>query len=595
MSMLALRAAEREAMYVERRMETSLMSEADLAARSVAQLMLDVRNSLRRDAPGALTGNPLTSVTFDLDSGRLSVSGPAEGARRFRENFAGFLTEGVRVPTYDLVTRVYRTEPGMTREEPSTRKTDGSGTARQQMNAKMETDAEARDEIFEQAEYEGFKTYSRNVEPQSQNMRSMPGAPAETQAAQPSSLAPPSVMNAAKIKKSDIEPPPLRSKTVSKNRSLAELSSESADGLIPYMTDEGLEILFWTKIAGGHFSGCVLDMGVLRDMIADVIPDIISDARILTVLDDAGNPIITPKRFPVSPPDWSRPFVAREISPLLPRWEAGAWLTDPAALTSRAEYARTAVWIQVAILGFVIITGSVAVIMSMSHEMRVASQKTTFVANVTHELKTPLTSIRLYAELLLSGKQRDEERKREYLRTMMSEADRLSHIVDNVLTFSRRERELKFETLTLSLLVAETLSPAEPHLSKQGFAVTYSGESDAIVKGNGEALKQVVMNLILNAEKYSGPSREISVKVSRGSEHAAVSVMDRGTGVDPAMPEKIFHEFVRCDDSLTASVSGTGLGLAIARDISRRHGGDVTYSPRQGGGSIFTLVLPLAR
>jgi signal transduction histidine kinase len=402
-------------------------------------------------------------------------------------------------------------------------------------------------------------------------------------------------MNVTKMKKSDIEPPPLRSKTVSKNQSLTELSSEAADGLLPYMTNEGLEILFWAKISDGHFAGCALDMNVLRDMIADAIPDIISDARILTVLDETGNPIIAPERFPLSPPDWGRPFVAREISPLLPRWEAGAWLTDPAALASRAEYARTAVWIQVATLGFVIIIGSAAVMMSMSREMRIASQKTTFVANVTHELKTPLTSIRLYAELLLSGKQRDEERKHEYLRTMMSEADRLSHIVDNVLTFSRRERELKFDTIQLSLLVAETVSQVEPHLAKLGFTVTCSGENGAIVKGNGEALKQVIMNLLSNAEKYSGASREISVKVSRDGEHAAVSVMDRGTGVAPAMTEKIFHEFVRCDDSLTSPVSGTGLGLAIARDISRRHGGDVAYSPRQGGGSIFTLVLPLEK
>ncbi|MDR3076110.1 MAG: hypothetical protein LBU26_02315, partial [Synergistaceae bacterium] len=220
MSMLALRAAEREAMYVERRMETALMSEVDLAARSVAQLMLDVRNSLRRDTPGSLADNPLASATFSLASGRLGVSGPAEGARRFRENFAGFLTEGARVPTYDLVTSVYRAEPRMRPEEPSAGQSGGAGAARQQMNARMETDAAARDEIFEQAEHEGFKTYSRNVEPQSQNAHSMPSAQAEVPAAKQDVPAPPSVMNVTKMKKSDIEPPPLRSKTVSKNQSL---------------------------------------------------------------------------------------------------------------------------------------------------------------------------------------------------------------------------------------------------------------------------------------------------------------------------------------------------------------------------------------
>jgi signal transduction histidine kinase len=228
--------------------------------------------------------------------------------------------------------------------------------------------------------------------------------------------------------------------------------------------------------------------------------------------------------------------------------------------------------------------------------MKVASQKTTFVANVSHELKTPLTSIRLYAELLLSGRQNDEERRREYLRTIVSETDRLSHLIDNVLSFSRRGREkLKTERVSLSDVVRETVAQIEPHLAKQGFSVSCAAPGDLIARGDREALKQVVMNLMSNAEKYSGEGREIAVECRTSSGFVRADISDRGPGVPPAITERIFQEFFRGDDSLSAPRSGTGLGLSIARGIARAHGGDVIYSPREGGGSVFSLLLPEGR
>jgi signal transduction histidine kinase len=578
MSMLALRAAERESLYVERRMESALITEVDMAAQSVERLILDATDSLRRDSSNPDWGsNPLAGTMFDLTSGHLEIRGSRTDSLNFQENFGGFLSNGARLPTYDLVTSVYAPMP---QSEP------GGGIYRQRVNALMETDPETREDIFSQAENEGFKTHSRNVSPQMSKTLSQKQVP-DVVAQSPSP-------ELAEMDFASDAPSPLpRSRTVSKNSSFAEITSRSRDGLLPYITDYGLEILFWKRVSDASFTGCALRMDVLRGMIADAIPDIISEARILTVLDDAGNPIVAPDALS-PPPDWSRPFVAREISPALPRWEAAAWLTDPEEIASRANYARMVVWVQVAILGSVIIIGSLVVIRTMSYEMRMASRKTTFVANVSHELKTPLTSIRLYAELLLSGKQRDEERKREYLRTMMSETDRLSRLVDNVLSFSRKKKE-KFSSEKLSLyeIARETMSQLEPHLLKLGFSVSCSGDRDIAVLGDREALKQVIVNLVSNAEKYSGGAGEISVECLQSGKRAMISVADRGIGVAPGMAEKIFQEFVRGDDSLTSPVNGTGLGLSIARDIARRHGGDVTYAPREGNGSVFTLVLPL--
>jgi signal transduction histidine kinase len=624
LSMLALRAADRESFYVERRLEGALAAEVDLAARRVEQLMEDERGALARDVKSGSPlerwpeMNPMAETVFELDGSELSVFSPyADGARNFRENFGGFLTGGERLPTYDLVTRIYRTEPETREGEHEINEPEyfgaavkssvsrGAGISRQLAESKIETDYAARDDAFKQAADEGFEIMNRNVVPM--NAKSSPPAVNKTLSGSVTfDDTMPDVANAPFAEpplptpaQSDSAPElsenlgGVRSKTVSKSKSFAELSGESDGGLLPYMSEDGLEVLFWTRSPGGGFAGCTLRMDVFRDRVADALPDMLSEARILTVLDENGVPVVAPPPDSVRVPDWRRPFTAREISPALPRWEAGAWLTDPGIFAARANYARTVVWIQVAVLIAVMLSGSAVAVRTLSYEMKVASQKTTFVANVSHELKTPLTSIRLYAELLLSGRQNDEERRREYLRTMVSETDRLSHLIDNVLSFSRRGKEkLKTERVSLSDVARETVAQLEPHLAKLGFSVSCEASEDVTVRGNKEALKQVVMNLMSNAEKYSGESREIAVECRTVDGFARVDISDGGPGVPPAMAERIFQEFFRGDESLSAARSGTGLGLSIARGIARGHGGDVIYSPREGGGSVFSLLLP---
>jgi signal transduction histidine kinase len=393
-----------------------------------------------------------------------------------------------------------------------------------------------------------------------------------------------------------------RSKTVSRSRAFAELLTESDGGLLPHLTDEGLELLFWAR-RGEIVAGCSLRMDMVRERIEAVLPQALSQVRLLTVLDDRGEPLAAPTLSPDPAPDWRRPFVAREISPLLPRWEVGIWLANPDVLTSRARLATFAVWSLVAALSLLILAGSAAVLRMLSLEMRIASQKTTFAANVTHELKTPLTSIRLFAELLLSGRQENEEKRREYLRTITSEIDRLTRLIDNVLALAKRrkgdehedESPLSVRRLDLADLARETAAQLEPQLAKNGFVVSLEGLEPLYAQGNREALRQVLMNLLSNAEKYSLERREVSLRCweeKEGAGWTVVEVADRGIGVSPRFAKKIFSEFFRVDDSLAAANTGAGLGLAIARDIARRHGGDVTYEPRPGGGSRFFLRLP---
>jgi len=142
------------------------------------------------------------------------------------------------------------------------------------------------------------------------------------------------------------------------------------------------------------------------------------------------------------------------------------------------------------------------------------------------------------------------------------------------------------------------LENERPRLEQAGFALSFRargwkpGAGKNEVRGDPEALAQVLLNLLSNAEKYSGGRKEITVELARESGRTRIRVLDRGRGIPPGSARHLFKEFYRADDSLTNPVQGSGLGLAIARRILRDHGGDLVYLPRSGGGSIFQVELP---
>ena len=168
--------------------------------------------------------------------------------------------------------------------------------------------------------------------------------------------------------------------------------------------------------------------------------------------------------------------------------------------------------------------------------------------------------------------------------------------MDNVLAFSRQESgsvSRRHAPLDLGVLTAEVGEQLRPHLEREGFDVLVEADSPLPVEGDGEGLRQVLMNLLSNAEKYTGDVRSVELVARSEGREAVVEVRDRGIGVEGRYAERIFHDFFRVDDTLTAPRRGTGLGLSIARGIARDHGGDVTYAPRPGGGSVFALRLPM--
>jgi signal transduction histidine kinase len=381
---------------------------------------------------------------------------------------------------------------------------------------------------------------------------------------------------------------------------LSEIASTGDHGLIPRFIGEKLVFLFWEREKDGRIAGCELAGSAFRVRIGGTLTATFTPQRILTLLDENGNPLAAPPN--VKALDWRRPFVSEPIGETLPRWEAAAYLTTPDSIAEKARSSSLVIWILVLILFVSVAGGGSMVLSSVYGEMRLAQKKATFVTNVSHELKTPLTSISLFVELLRRKRPVAQAKREQYLSLMASETERLTRLINNVLDFSSLQRGAKrytLRTLDAAVVAAETLLGQRVRLESRGFAVHCQTGSDELqVRADPEALKQVLLNLLTNAEKYSADRKEISVEVTPGQgQDGAVllRVRDRGIGIAEKDRERIFREFYRVNDSLASGVQGTGLGLTIARRIVRDLGGDITCEPREGGGSDFIVRLPRAR
>ncbi len=399
--------------------------------------------------------------------------------------------------------------------------------------------------------------------------------------------------------KAPAQPAAQPSQYITTSRLLSQIASRGEYGIIPRFIGEKLTFLFWNRQGDGRIVGCEVSLPAFKQRIEGILPSTYSPVRILTVLDETGEPLAMPSGS--ANRNWRRPFVSQEIGESLPRWEVASYLTDPDSITSQARAASAVIWILVLILFVSVAGGGTMVLTSLVAEMRLAQKKASFVANVSHELKTPLTSISLFVDLLRRGRRQDPGKRDRYLALMAAETERLGRLINNVLDFSSQEKGGKkyaMRTVHLGQIVQEVVEGQRVRLEGLGFAVKLRTQKSAerlFVSADAEALKQVLINLLSNAEKYSPQGKEIDVEVSRAGADVVARVRDRGIGVADRDRERIFLEFVRVDDSLTTRVPGTGLGLTIARRIARDHGGDLTCEGREGGGSSFVFRLPAAQ
>jgi signal transduction histidine kinase len=230
-------------------------------------------------------------------------------------------------------------------------------------------------------------------------------------------------------------------------------------------------------------------------------------------------------------------------------------------------------------------------------ELRLSRLKSDFVANVSHELKTPLALIRLFAETLELGRVPSEEKARQYHSIINKESRRLTQLINNILDFSRIEagrKEYRFVPGDVGAVVREVVDAYRFPIEQQGFALELDVADELPeLEIDPEALSQALINLVNNAIKYSQEDRLIRVSARREGERVLVSVADRGIGIPRAEQKKIFEKFYRAESSLVHTTKGSGLGLALVRHIMEAHGGAVEVASVPGEGSTFTLVLPV--
>jgi signal transduction histidine kinase len=241
--------------------------------------------------------------------------------------------------------------------------------------------------------------------------------------------------------------------------------------------------------------------------------------------------------------------------------------------------------------------GAVMIARDISRESETNRLKTEFVNNISHELKTPLTLIRLYGETLQRKENLTNAEKKECYEIITKESERLSHLINNVLDFSRIDMGRKEFNLKMGYLqdvIRDTLESYRYHLEKKGFAIHKDIAEDLPeMSFDGEAIASVLVNLLSNAMKFSPTEKEVEVKLFRDNGNAVLQVADKGTGISQKEIPKIFERFYQSENRVASEARGSGLGLTLVKHIIEAHRGTIEVESEIGKGSVFTVRIPL--
>jgi two-component system phosphate regulon sensor histidine kinase PhoR len=234
---------------------------------------------------------------------------------------------------------------------------------------------------------------------------------------------------------------------------------------------------------------------------------------------------------------------------------------------------------------------------NLKRELRLAEMKTDFVSNVSHELRTPLALIRMYAESLEMRRVPDPAQQHAYHGIIVQETERLSRLINNILAFSRIEsgnKQYHKAPRDLNAIVTEVMRMYRPHLEANDFGIAVAmADRLPLIDADGEAAAEALINLLDNAMKYSGDTKEVVVRTGTDATWAWVEVQDHGIGIPASLHRKVFEKFYRVSEGLVHTAKGSGLGLALVDHIMRAHGGRVDLHSIPGEGSSFRLMFPV--
>ncbi|RME77085.1 MAG: sensor histidine kinase [Planctomycetota bacterium] len=240
--------------------------------------------------------------------------------------------------------------------------------------------------------------------------------------------------------------------------------------------------------------------------------------------------------------------------------------------------------------------GTLGISYYLFREIQLAQMKSDFVSNVTHELKTPLTSIRMFVETILMGRVKDRQEELECLQIIEKETKRLTQLIEKILEFSSLENKIKqfqFTRCHLDQIIEESIQLFKKQIGNLPCHIEWNTiQKVQAVRGDRESLKEVLLNLFANAFKYCEEVPHIKVNLKESKKYVIVEVIDNGIGIPKKQWKRIFQKFYRVHNLLTSSKEGTGLGLAICKSIIQVHKGKILVQSKLGEGSKFSILLP---
>lgn len=310
--------------------------------------------------------------------------------------------------------------------------------------------------------------------------------------------------------------------------------------------------------------------------------------QIRYTITDANDSIVEGK-----PPQGEPRIIARlPIAEQYPQWTLTLYQKDNGEFRSESRNKMVLLYSLVGFSLIIIVLGSIFVFQGLSQERRLLAMKANFLSSVSHELKTPLTSIKMFAEMIAGGRVQKQEKIMEYSGLIGKEATRLENLIGAILSYTRMEHgtaAYKWECLDLSALTEKVCGNLDGIAQGKGLELHTRFDDECWVMGDYTSLYSLVQNLSDNAIKYTPPPGTVKVHVERQDDFVYFIVSDSGVGIPPSEHKNIFKDFYRVGDEMTRSSKGSGLGLAIVKRVVEAHRASIEVHSRPGKGSTFTV------
>jgi len=360
---------------------------------------------------------------------------------------------------------------------------------------------------------------------------------------------------------------------------LSFLSATNVGGVLmtPLWIDGQLLLARRITVEGQELvQGCLLDWPAIKQWLLESVDDLLPDADLLPVEDGDNS-------------DQSRRLAALPLRLV------------PGDLPLVAPQAPSALGLSLVVAWACVVVAAVCVAGLLWGVMRLSERRAAFVSAVTHELRTPLTTFQMYAEMLAEGMVAEESQRRQYLDTLRREAGRLTHLVENVLSYARLERgrdDHRTEQLSAEELLARAAPRLEDRAQQAGMELVVESAGEAsrtTIETNPAAVEQILLNLVDNACKYAaaGADKRIHLSLSLSDRRLELSVRDHGPGLPADLHRRLFRPFCKSAHEAAESGPGVGLGLALSRRMARRLGGRLRFDAGCRSGARFVLSLPV--